>query len=54
MDVKKVTIFGIAILIAALITAKYYQKQGYPFWRTFVLSSIGYLGLGLLIVKILF
>lgn len=45
--------FYFALIVLAYLSAAYHRKQGYPFWRTFILAVMGFAGLGLLIVKMI-
>lgn len=54
MDSTSILIFLLVVSGLALLTGYYYRSQGYPFWRTALLSLIGYIGIGLLILKLLF
>lgn len=44
-------IFGIAVLLLAWLSASYHKKQGYFFWRTFIMAIMGFAGLGLLFYR---
>lgn len=44
-------LFVLVVLVLAYLSAEYHRTQGYPFWRTFIMAVIGFLGIGLLIVK---
>ncbi len=47
--------FGFAAVVsfAAAISAWKGVRNGYPFWRTFILSLIGFGGIGLLVIQLL-
>tara|TARA_Y100000768_G_scaffold297871_1_gene231611 strand:+ start:1753 stop:1920 length:168 start_codon:yes stop_codon:yes gene_type:complete len=53
MDVNKLLILAAIDLLLAFFTAFYFKNRGYTFWKTFVMSTIGYLGLELTLIKIL-
>jgi hypothetical protein len=46
-------IFSLIVLVLAYLSASYHSQQGYPFWRTFILSVMGFTGLGLFVFKLL-
>ncbi|MCF8258078.1 MAG: hypothetical protein K9J06_11005 [Flavobacteriales bacterium] len=46
-------IFVLVVLVLAYLSATYHNQQGLSFWRTFIMSIIGFAGLGLLIAKML-
>lgn len=47
-------LFGVVVVLLAWLSASYHKKQGYFFWRTFVMAVMGFAGLGLLFYKLLF
>jgi hypothetical protein len=42
-------LIGLVIFVIALLTATYYRRQGYNFWRTLVLMIIMQIGIILLV-----
>lgn len=46
-------IFALVVLVMAYLSASYHSQQGYPFWCTFILSVMGFTGLGLFVFKLL-
>lgn len=45
-------IFLLIVLVLAYLSASYHYKEGYPFWRTFILASMGFFGLGLMLFQL--
>jgi hypothetical protein len=50
-DIKWI-VFAVVVLLLAWLSASYHKKQGYFFWRTFMMAVLGFTGLGLLFYKL--
>jgi hypothetical protein len=48
----KWVVFAIVVLLLSWISASYHKRNGYFFWRTFIMAVMGFSGLGLLIYKL--
>jgi len=45
-------IFAFAVLLLSWVSARYHERNGYYFWRTFIMAILGFTGLGLLFFKL--
>lgn len=52
VNVPRVLLFAAIVLLLAYLVGRKNQAQGLPFWRTFIMATIGLTGLGMLIVNI--
>jgi hypothetical protein len=52
MSVSIIFVFSSIILVLAALTASKAARDGLPFWRTFIMSIIGYTGVSLIFLKL--
>jgi|GEM_PF-778055 len=52
MSASTIAIFSSIILLVAFIIGLKAYQDGLPFWRTFVMSILGFTGISLLILKL--
>ena len=52
--VMKWVVFAVVVLTLSWLSASYHKRNGYFFWRTFIMAVIGFAGLGLLFFKLFF
>jgi hypothetical protein len=47
-------VFAFVVVLLSWLSASYHKKNGYFFWRTFIMAILGFTGLGLLLFKLFF
>jgi uncharacterized membrane protein YdbT with pleckstrin-like domain len=47
-------IFAVIVVLLSWLSASYHRRNGYFFWRTFIMAILGFTGLLLLVWKLFF
>ena len=52
VNIPRLAAFAAVVLLFAWLVGRSSQRRGLPFWRTFIMATIGFASLGLLLVNI--
>ncbi len=52
-NVERIAIFAVIILAIAFLVGIRSKRNGYPFWRTFLMAAISFSSIALLIINMI-